>query len=167
MDGFSAALLGVENGEATLEDLAKPFSVFADTLDKVNAGESAFLSWQELISGETPGTRQTRRIIEIQAALNYGALAPGATASTALRKTASDLGLTPANGVKVRLTGSVPIADEEFLTLTDRATLMAVLMISAILATLFAAVRSAKIVAAILITMFVGLVITTAIGLAV
>ena len=41
MDGFSAALLGVESGETTLEDLAKPFSVFADTLDKVNALKDA------------------------------------------------------------------------------------------------------------------------------
>ena len=80
---------------------------------------------------------------------------------------AADLGLTPANGVTVRLTGSVPIADEEFLTLTDRAVLMVTLMMSAILATLWAAVRSAKIVAAILITLFAGLAITTAIGLAV
>lgn len=167
MDGFSTALLGIESGETTLEDLAKPFSVFADTLDKINAGQPAFLSWQELISGEKPGTRQTRRIIEIQAALNYGALAPGASASTALRKTATDLGLTPENGVRMRLTGSVPIADEEFSTLTDRAALMAILMIAAILATLWAAVRSARIVAAILITMLAGLAITSAIGLAV
>ena len=167
MDGFSAALLGVENGATTLEDLASPFSVFADTLDKINRGESAFLSWQELINGEKPGTRQTRRIIEIQAALNYGALAPGATASATLRTIAADLGLTPATGVRVRLTGSVPITDEEFLTLTDRAALMTTLMMSAILTTLWAAVRSAKIVTAILITLFTGLAITTAIGLAV
>jgi predicted RND superfamily exporter protein len=140
--------------------------VFADTLEKVDRGEPALLSWQELISGEKPGTRDTRRIIEIQAALNYGALAPGATASATLRTIAADLGLTPASGVRVRLTGSVPIADEEFLTLTDRAPLMATLMMSAILATLWAAVRSAKIVAAILITLFTGLAITTAIGLA-
>src|SRR6185503_15735922 len=100
-----------ENGATSLDDLAKPFSVFADALDKINAGQPASLSWQELISGEKPGTRQTRRIIEIQAALNYNALAPGANASTALRKTASDLGLTRANGVSVRLTGAVPIAD--------------------------------------------------------
>lgn len=166
MDGFSAALLGVENGATSLENLAGPFSVFSDTLDEINAGEPAFLSWQELISGEKPDTRDTRRIIEIQAALNYGALAPGATASTELRKIAADLGLTPANGVTVRLTGSVPIADEEFLTLTDRAALMATLMMSAILATLWAAVRSAKIVAAILVTLLTGLAITTAIGLA-
>ena len=166
MDGFSSALLGVENGATTLEDLARPFSEFADTLDKINSGEPALLSWQELISGDKPGTKDTRRIIEVQPALDYSALAPGGTASATLRQTAADLGLTPANGVSVRLTGSVPIADEEFLTLTDRAALMATLMMSAILATLWAAVRSARIVAAILITLFVGLAITTAIGLA-
>ena len=65
MDGFSAALLGVENGATMLETLAGPFSVFTDTLDKVDSGEPAILSWQELISGDKPGTRDTRRIIEI------------------------------------------------------------------------------------------------------
>src|SRR5262245_10537369 len=167
MDGFSAALLGVENGATELDDLARPFSVFADTLETILRGEPALLSWQELISGEKPKTLDIRRIIEVQPTLDFGALAPGGTASATLRQIAAELGLTPANGVRVRLTGSVPIADEEFLTLTDRAALMATLMMSAILATLWAAVRSAKIVAAILLTLFAGLAITTAIGLAV
>lgn len=167
MDGFSAALLGVENGAAKLEDLQRPFTLFADTLMTVNDGRPAFLSWQALITGEPPKTRDTRRLIEVQPVLNYDALAPGEGSSKALRKIAGDLGLTPANGVTVRLTGQIPISDEEFLTLTDRAALMAFLMLSAILLTLFAAVRSAKIVAAILITLFAGLTIATAIGLAV
>jgi hypothetical protein len=166
VDGFSAALLGVENDATKLEDLARPFTVFSGVLEDVNAGRSTFLSWQNLITGETPTTRETRRLIEVQAALDFNALASGARASNTIRNLASELELTPANGVTLRLTGPVPIADEEFLSLTDRAVLMAVLMMSAILLTLWAAVRSAKIVAAILITLFAGLAITTAIGLA-
>ena len=41
MDGFSAALLGVENGETELDDLARPFSVFADTLETIAKREKA------------------------------------------------------------------------------------------------------------------------------
>jgi hopanoid biosynthesis associated RND transporter like protein HpnN len=167
MDGLSSALLGVENGAAKLDDLERPLNGFAQTLETVNSGRTGFLSWQELITGQKSTTRETRRLIEIQAALDYGALAPGSSASTELRQLAVDLGLTPENGVTVRLTGPVPISDEEFLSLTDRAALMAFLMIAAILVTLWAAVRSLKIVAAILVTLFAGLAITMGIGLAV
>lgn len=166
MDGFSAALLGVKNDAAKLEDLAQPFGTFSDTLERLARNERAFLSWQGLISGDTPTVRERRRLIEVQAALDFNALAAGAGASDTIRKTAADLGLTAENGVTVRLTGSVPIADEEFLTLTDRAALMAGLMVTAIFLMLWAAVRSMKIIAAILVTLFAGLAVSTAIGLA-
>jgi len=166
MDGFASALLGVESGAAKLDDLARSFNVFSDTLDGVNSGKPVFLSWQNLITGEPPARRKTRRLLEVQAALDFNALAPGSGASGTIREIAAGLGLTQENGAVLRLTGPVPISDEEFLTLTERAVPMAVLMMSAILLTLWAAVRSARIVAAILITLFTGLAVTTAIGLA-
>ncbi len=45
---------------------------------------------------------------------------PGSAASDAIRATARSLDLDPAHGVRVRLTGSVPLSDEEFASLTDR-----------------------------------------------
>ncbi len=167
MDGLSTALVGVENNAANLEDLTRPVSAFSDTLEKTTAGRSAFLSWQALISGISPTTRETRRLIEVQAALDYSRLAPGEVASEAIRKIATDLDLTPEHGVSLRLTGPVPLADEEFATLLDHVELLIALMMSAILLMLWLAVRSLKIIVAILVTLFAGLAITTALGLAV
>ena len=45
-------------------------------------------------------------------------------ANDAIRADATALSLTPEHGVRVRLTGPVPLSDEEFATLTDRAGLM-------------------------------------------
>jgi hypothetical protein len=135
-------------------------------LEKTVSGRPAYLSWQKLITGQAPGLRETRRIIEVQAALDYTKLAPGAASNDLIRRLAADLHLNPDEGVSVRLTGPVPLADEEFATLVDRAGLMAGLMMSAILLTLWVAVRSVKIIAAILLTLFAGLAITTALAIA-
>jgi hypothetical protein len=45
MDSLSTALLGVENGESKLEDLQRPFTALSETLEKVERGEPALLSW--------------------------------------------------------------------------------------------------------------------------
>src|SRR5258706_7556553 len=166
MESPSTAFLGVENGQASLEQLSPPLTALSETLEKTIAGRPAFLSWQKLISGQEPGLRETRRIIEIQGALDYSKLEPGAASSGLVRKLAADLHLTPSEAVSVRLTGPVPLADEEFATLVDRAGLMAGLMTLAILLTLWVAVRSAKIIAAILLTLLAGLAITTALAIA-
>jgi hopanoid biosynthesis associated RND transporter like protein HpnN len=97
--------------------------------------------------------------------MDYAALQPGLAASTAIRATAQALGLDPAHGVTVRLTGPVPLADEEFATLAEDAHLILGAMIVALLGILWLAVRSARVVIAILATTLVGLIMTTAIGL--
>jgi hopanoid biosynthesis associated RND transporter like protein HpnN len=165
MDSLSTALLAVENGESTLEDLVPPFTALSDTLTRVLDGQNTFLSWQSLITGEKPTTRETRRLIELQPRLDFGKLMPGGAASDLVRRVAAEHGLTQANGVTVRLTGPVPLRDEEFGTLVERADLMTALMLAGVLMMLWLAVRSVKIMAAILVTLMVGLVLTTALGL--
>jgi hopanoid biosynthesis associated RND transporter like protein HpnN len=165
MTSLSTALLGVTNGDATLEDLKRPLTAFGDALGSVAAGKKTFFSWQTLINDKQPDLSQTRRLIQVKGALDYSDLMPGARASAQIRKDARELGLTPENGVRVRLTGPVPLADEEFATLTQNAGLMVTLMVVAITLMLWLAVRSLKIILSILATLAVGLVSTAAIGL--
>ena len=165
MQSLQTALQGVARGQAKLADLKAPIRAFAGTLDKVAGGETTFLSWRSLVTGAPAASRETRRFIEVQPRLDFGALEPGASASDAIRAAARALALTPQNGVRVRLTGPVPLSDEEFATLADRAALMGAAMMLAVLATLWLAVRSFKIIACILVTLFVGLAITMALGL--
>ena len=106
-----------------------------------------------------------RRFIEVKPQLDFNALEPGAKASNAIRAAARDLKLTPENGVRVRLTGDVPLSDEEFATLTDRAWLMGTAMLGGVLLTLWLALKSFKLIFAILVTLVAGLVVTMALGL--
>ena len=75
------------------------------------------------------------------------------------------MGLTPDNGVRVRLTGSVALADEEFATVADGAALNGVVTILVVLLLLWLALRQARIVLAVLVNLAVGLTLTAAIGL--
>jgi len=117
------------------------------------------------ITGAAPRPEEIRDFIEVKPKLNFNALEPGLQANDALRAHARALGLTPEHGVRVRLTGPVPLSDEEFATLTDRAGLMVAAMIVGVLATLWFALRSFRIIAAILVTLLVGLAVTMGAGL--
>lgn len=167
MHALDTALLGVEGGQASLADLQKPIAKIGDTLSRVIENKPAYLSWQEMMGAGAADdtTMRTRRFIEVHPKLNFGDLTPGVMASDAIRADARALGLTEANGMRVRLTGPVPMADEEFATLAQRAGLMGTVMMAAVLLMFWLAVRSFKIIVAIVATLIVGLLLTTAIGL--
>src|SRR6185437_10374577 len=165
MASLQAARQGVAHCQATLEDLQRPIHGFGETLAQVADGHKAWRSWRALVTGAPSQTRDTRRFIEVQPRLDFTALQPGADASAAIRATARSLHLTQDNGVRVRLTGPVPLSDEEFATLAERAALMGIAMMAAVTLTLWLAVRSFKIIFAILLTLAAGLAITMAAGL--
>jgi hopanoid biosynthesis associated RND transporter like protein HpnN len=158
---------GVQRGDAPLTRIQRPMAALADALDARAAGKPAFFSWQALFGGGTgPTAAPTRRLVLVNPVLDYDALMPGADASDAIRAAAGALKLDPAHGVTARLTGSVPLSDEEFASIADKAWLVGGTMIAAMLATLWLATRSWRITGAILATTFAGLGITTGLGIA-
>jgi hopanoid biosynthesis associated RND transporter like protein HpnN len=165
MTNLSTYLLGVKAGQAKLADFDKAMVRFADVFNAAAQGKVEFLSWRSLITGEAPKPEEIRHFIEVNPRLDFNALEPGKEASDTIRADARALGLTPANGVTVRLTGPVPLSDEEFATLTDRVGLMIAAMMGGVLLTLWLALRSFRIIFAILVTLFVGLAITMGLGL--
>ena len=165
LDGMGTALIGVENGQAQLAELATPLSLFADSFSAAAAGKVQYLSWRAMMTGTKPRPEELRRFIEVQPNLDFNALEPGLKASTAIRDGVQWLGLIPENGVRVRLTGDVPLQDEEFRTLTDRVWLMGGVMLGGVLLLLWLAVHSFRMIFAILATLMMGLVMTMAIGL--
>ena len=165
LTAISNMLEGIKHGQATLHDIEPAATAIAETFEKAAAGQPAFFSWRTLVAGGPAGPRSTRHVVLVQPVMDYAALQPGLAASTAIRATAQALGLDPAHGVTVRLTGPVPLADEEFATLTEDAHLILGAMIVALLGILWLAVRSARVVIAILATTLVGLIMTAAIGL--
>ncbi len=169
LQALSLAIEGVRRGAIGVEALAAPLAAVADTLESVQAGRPAHFSLRALLVGQPANPRELRRFILVQPRLDFAALQPGAAASDAIRNAARGLGLVSAageeTGIRIRLTGEVPLADEEFSTLADRAPLNATVSIASIIVLLWLAVRSARIIFAILASLFAGLAVTAALGL--
>jgi len=168
LNTLARGLQGVQHGQAKLDDFQPLMSALADTFDRATAGQPAYFSWQDLMGGLSDGAagkRQTRRVLVVQPVLDYSALQPGATASNAIRTTARSLDLDPAHGVGVRLTGPVPLGDEEFASLAEDADVVAGAMVVALLGILWWAVHSTRVVTTIVVTTLMGLSMTTGLGL--
>lgn len=162
---LSFGLVAVQSGGAKLNDLVRPLTLSADTLDRVLSGQPASFSWHVLLTGKQSEPEQLRHFIEVRPVLNYGALEPGRAASDAIRKAASDLRLASDYEARVRLTGPVAMADDEFATLQQGTLPNTIATVVVVLIILWLALRSARIILAVFINLFVGLAITAALGL--
>jgi hopanoid biosynthesis associated RND transporter like protein HpnN len=163
---LETGLAGVQRGQIKLDSTARPFNLIAQTVEDVLNKGAATFSWRELMS-EKPLTDSDRRaFIEFKPILDYNALQPGKDATDAIRKAAADLDFPGKYQARVKLTGPVPIANEEYATVQDGAILNGVGTVLVVLVILWMALHSAKIIFAVFVNLFIGLSITTAAGLA-
>jgi hypothetical protein len=164
MEAMVQILGGIRTGQAKPEDFEGPVNKLTGALDGILANKPTFFSWQAMLSG-TPAPSQLQKFIAVEPVLDYTALEPGQQADDAIRQAADSLGLTPDNGVTVHLTGEVPLDDQDFATVRQGAWLNYGVTVIVVLALLYAALRSFRIVIAVFASVFVGLAITAAVGL--
>jgi uncharacterized protein len=162
---LSQSLEGVRLGKAKLEDLKPAFAALADSLELLAEGQSPAFSWRELIAGRPPKLSELRRFVNIEPVLDFGDLQPGGKATAVIREVTSRLGLTAEHGVQVRLTGSVVLSDEEFVTVADGAALNGFITLLLVGLVLWLALRKARIIVAVVVNLVFGLLYTAAIGL--
>ncbi len=165
LQGFQFTLLGVQGGRITLDAMSSTMNQAADTIEKVNAGQPASFSWLDLIQNRASKPSELLRFINIRAVLDYSALEPGLKATTAVRDAAKELDLAGKYHARLRLTGSVPMEDEEFATIKENAALNATVTIIVVLFILWMALRWWRIIFAVFVNLVVGLAITAAVGL--
>src|SRR5687768_6337559 len=108
-------IAGVRMGRIKLDDLTHPVTRLADTFDSALAGQFTSFSWHALLTAK-PDLRGLRRFIEFDPLLDYSALEPGSAATSSIRQAAADLKLESEFGARIRLTGPIALADEEFAT---------------------------------------------------
>ncbi|HTF74981.1 MAG TPA: MMPL family transporter, partial [Bradyrhizobium sp.] len=162
---LETGLAGVRRGQIKLDSTERPFTQIAQTIENVlNKGSGTF-SWRELVSDKPLTDSDRRSFIEFRPILDFNALEPGKDATDAIRQAAQDLNLAGEFGARVRLTGPVPIANEEFATVADGAILNGIGTVLVVLLILWMALHSAKIISAVFLNLFIGLSITTAAGL--
>ena len=159
-DTLATFISGAASDRAAIARLDPTLQAIGDAIDSVLAGRTEPLSWQRLMTGRAPDPRERRRFVLTRPVLDFTALERGARARDEIRRLAAVLALDPAHGVRVRLTGPVPLEDAQFATLRDGALRSTITSIVLVCAILFAALRSVKLVGAILATLLAGLALT-------
>ena len=163
---LETGLAGVKRGQVKLDNTERPFNLISQTVENVLNKGTATFSWRELVSDKPLTDSDKRAFIEFKPMLDYNALEPGKDATDAIRRgRQADLNFAGEYGARVRLTGPVPIANEEYATVQDGAIVNGIGTVLIVLVILWMALHSAKIIFAVFVNLFVGLAITTAVGL--
>jgi uncharacterized protein len=162
---LETGLAGVKRGQVKLDNTERPFNLISQTVEDILNKKTATFSWRELVSDKPLTDTDRRAFIEFKPKLDYNALEPGKDATDAIRQAATDLNFAGQYSARVRLTGPVPIANEEYSTVQDGAIVNGVATVLIVLVILWMALHSAKIISAVFVNLFIGLSLTTAVGL--
>ncbi len=165
--GVGNALTGLLGQAATdpraLATAGPQIEQFDVALNRALNGSAEPLSWRGLLASSPDAPNDRRRFVLAKPVLDFNALEPGGAAIEALRQLAADAQVG-SNGVSLRLTGPVPLADQEFATVAENAGLNFGLTLLAVAAILFAALRSGRLILAVLVALIAGLVCTAGLG---
>ena len=162
---LETGLAGIKRGQVKLDSTERPFNLIAQTVENVLNKGTATFSWRELTSDKPLTDSDRRAFIEFKPILDFqgaGARQGRDRCDPAGRRRSQ---LSGEYGARVRLTGPVPIANEEFATVQDGAIVNGIGTVLVVLIILWMALHSAKIIFAVFVNLFIGLSITTAVGL--
>jgi hopanoid biosynthesis associated RND transporter like protein HpnN len=165
MELISAGAGLVQGGHLPASAMARPIAMLSATLNQVLTGHFASFSWRDLLAGKPSTVAERREFIEIDPKLDFKSVQPGHAATAAIRKAVEDLRLGPELGATVRLTGRVPINDANFSALGESAIPGLVGTVVAVLGILWLALRSGRLIGAVVATLAVGFAMTAAAGL--
>ena len=160
MDVLGLAVDDVLKGNDVPGDLGDVFHRVAAVAKDRAAGGRMELSWQELLSGEESKPADLRRFIQVKPIVDWSSLSPASKAMTAIRRMAKELGLDPANGVRVRLTGGAALSTEELSSVFKGAKKALLISLVLVAFLLLYGLRSLRLVIAALATLVMGLIWT-------
>ncbi len=115
------------------------------------------MSWAAILDGDEPTAQDKRRFIVAQPVLDYASLEPAARAIAAVRERANALGLSAEAGVRVRLTGSPVMFQDELRSVRDGMGLVGLLSLVLVSTLLTIGLRSPRLIFAVLATLLMGL----------
>ncbi len=154
---------GLEQQEETdvaLDELAVLLDRVGDATVEVYRDFPLEISWEEILLRGSSVETVTQWTIVVDPVLDFDSLFAAQAPMDAIRRIAADHGLVPERGITVRLTGNPVINSEEMAGLLWDIGLGGVITFCFVVAVLFRALRSARLVVASVITLLVGLVWT-------
>ena len=151
---------GVEHGEVNLAPYLTALNGFHRAMTDALEGHPHALSWERLLGGELADLGGKYKFVLVQPKLDLTHLEPGGAATQAIRDAAAKLEFVRSGDARVRITGNVALADEEFASVAEGAAgglIGSMLLISL---WLFLAVHSWRLIVPILMTLGLGLMLT-------
>src|ERR1700730_1832316 len=134
-DALATFVSGAGTDKTAVAQLDPTLTMIGSVVQGIVDGKRRSLSWTQMMTGRKAEPRDLRRFVMTRPVLDFSGLEPGETARTEIRHLASELGITPENGMRLRLTGPVALDDEQFATLREgalRSTVLSVVMVCAI-----------------------------------
>lgn len=151
------------------ENGAAPSANWPEILDRIaGAAETVYeefpiaVSWETLLLQGTPIDPVTRRVIVVEPALDFDRLLPAGRAMAGIRTAATDLGLGPESGVRIRITGNPALNHEEMVGLAWDLGIGGGACFVLVVWVLYRAFRSLRLVWASVVTLLAGLLCTAA-----
>jgi len=161
MRGLNMMVKGVQYGMADLiSAYDDALNTIVRTLDDTLDGKASPLSWQTLLSPQLSSDKGGLELVLIHPVLDYDVLEPGQAATQAMLQVASELPAVKAGRAQVNYTGSVPLSDDEFSSLADRAVPIAVGGFVLVVFWLILALRSWQLIIPVVLTLVIGLIYT-------
>jgi hopanoid biosynthesis associated RND transporter like protein HpnN len=120
------------------------------------------LAWGKLISTGAAQQQSTRRIIVLQPAVDFGKIQPATAAIDGIRAIAERLNAAESEPVTVRLSGSVAMEHEELASVRASAGIGGLATLLLVCGVLYLALRSWRLLAISVTTLFAGLAYTAA-----
>jgi uncharacterized protein len=152
---------GVKRGQMPPAGFDAAFEAFHRTMSDALAGHAQPLSWQNLLAGPAADLAGPNRIVLLQPKLDFHSVQPGGAATAAMRAAAAKLEYVRDGHAHVHVTGDEPLADEEFSSAAKGAVTGLVVSLVLVMLWLFLALRSWRLIVPVLLTLLLGLALTT------
>jgi hopanoid biosynthesis associated RND transporter like protein HpnN len=152
---------GITHGHPPGPSFDPALRAFHETLAGALAGRALPLSWQSLLAGPAADLAGPDRIVLLQPVLDFASVQPGGAATQAMRAAASRLEFIRNGDAHVHITGDVPLADEEFGSAAKGAAAGLAVSFALVVLWLFLALRRARLILPVVLTLLLGLVLTT------
>jgi hopanoid biosynthesis associated RND transporter like protein HpnN len=152
------------SGQIEQSMLEDTFGAISRAIDSYLSGKDTPLSWQNLLAAETdhgtPDEEGHRRFILLRPVVDFARVRPAEDSLLGLREIVSELGFDRDDDVRVRKTGTFPLAYEESNHVREQVTWAGLVSLSLVTIILLVGLGSLRLVFCSVVTLLVGLVWT-------
>ncbi|GEL02374.1 MMPL family transporter [Swaminathania salitolerans] len=152
---------GLSAGEDIPESFTPELRGFAQALTQAADGHPRDLSWQNLLTGPLGDLAGNYQYVLTQPHQDFDSLQPGGEASAAMRRAIDSLPFVRSGNAIGMITGPVQLSDEEFATVAHGMGFGLLTSLVLVACWLVLAVRSVRVIVPILVTLVIGLLLTT------